>query len=116
MSTVKGTSLSLIEGWVRAIEADVKKNRLYRSRKNRDCLYVTPLNKARLLALYEIFHIRDNDDDDSVANYLVAEKTKTAIKKSENKVLAYLKTIRKLLHFTEDADISSLTKELKKEE
>ena len=92
---IKGTSISLIEDWLRELESAIEEDNLYCVEGPNETKYVTQLNKARLLILYDIFHIAHNDNEDAKGKYLCAHNI--LIKDDQGKVLAYIKTMRQLL-------------------
>jgi hypothetical protein len=91
---VNGTSVELIKNWISAMEEDIKNNEFY-CIKHRDDRYVTPLNKARLFVMYNIFHISSNNY--SEGSWKGTTSWKGSEKDHEKEVLAYFETMKKLL-------------------
>ena len=96
---VNGTSVDFLARWIYAIEEDIKKHKFYclKSYGDPNYLCILPINKARLLVMYEIFHITSNDYSESQSDYFKAYNTKKSLERGEKVVLAYLETMKALL-------------------
>ena len=94
---LNGTSVELIANWIHAIEKDIKEKKFYclKCSGDTDYLCISSLNKARLLVMYEIFHISSNDYAEGQSNYFKAYKGSVA--KTEETMMDYLETMKLLL-------------------
>ncbi len=91
---VNGTNVELIKNWISAMEQDIKDNKFY-CIHDRDDRLVTPLNKARLFVMYNIFHISSNNYSEGSWNGTTSWKG--SVKDHEKEVIAYFETMKELL-------------------
>lgn len=91
---VNGTSVELIKHWISAMEEDIKKNEFYCIQCREDCL-VTPLNKARLFVMRDIFPISSNGYSEGAWNGTTSYKG--SVKDHEKEIMDYFETMKKLL-------------------
>ncbi len=94
---IKGTNTDLIQGWILAIEQDIKEHKFYciESYGDPGYLCISSVNKARLIVMYDIFDITSNDYSQGSSHYFKAYKD--SLKKAEEKMMNYLETIKELL-------------------
>lgn len=91
---VNGTSVELIRNWILAIEKDIERNEFY-CFEDRDDRRISPLNKARLSVMYDIFSITSNDYSEGQSYYFTVYKG--SVKENQKKMIAYLQTMKTLL-------------------
>lgn len=91
---VNGTSVELIKNWISAMEKDIKNNNFY-CIQHRDEFRVTPLNKARLYVMSDIFPISYNNY--SEGSWKGTTTYKSSVKEHEKEMMAYLETMKELL-------------------
>jgi hypothetical protein len=94
---VKGTSVELIKKWILAMEQDIKKNNFYCRKGYKDFIIPTPLNKARLLILYDIFSLKYINDNHETKGGIRIINSPEYIKEAEREMITYFKTIKALL-------------------
>jgi len=90
---IKGTSVELIVTWILAIKQDIKENKFYCIGEDQNYLCITPINKARLLVMYSIFHMCY--DEEIRPNYFHTREG--LVKECQEKMIAYLETMKLLL-------------------
>lgn len=95
---IKGTNVSLINSWIKAMQDDIKKNKFYLANKKDEFLYVTPLNKARLHIMQGIFGIRLVDHYNNPSDGMVSSNAR--VKSDQIKMRIYLRTLQSLLKIT----------------
>lgn len=91
---VNGTSVELIKNWISTMEENIKNNEFY-CIQDRDDRLVTPLNKARLFVMYDIFHISSNNYSEGSWNG--TNSFKGSVKDHEKEMMDYFETMKKLL-------------------
>ncbi|MFA7717643.1 MAG: hypothetical protein WC875_02925 [Candidatus Absconditabacterales bacterium] len=94
---IQGTSVELIKKWIHAMEQDIKKNVFYCVPDVPDHLYVTPINKARLLIMCSIFCITDNNNHEGSSKYIRVYKSEKSVKEAQKEMMAYFETMKELL-------------------
>jgi hypothetical protein len=94
---IKGTSVELIKKWILTMEQDIKNNKFYCKKRDKDFVIPTPLNKARLFILYDIFSLKYNNDNHERIGGISIVNSPEYIKQAEKEMIAYFKTIKALL-------------------